>query len=550
MKIKINNIAVLLAFILCVGEIQETKGQVVEKDSLALIALYDSTGGTNWTDKTNWLTNEPVSNWYGITVEIDRVIKLDLSVNNLVGTIPPNFKDLTALTELNLERNEISGPFPEEVLALTNLTMLKLRNNNFSGPIPNNIDTLTKLEYLELNNNPLSGHLPSELGNLSNLIYLRIAGTLKIDGPIPPELGNLNELTYLELRQNNLEGSIPPDLGKLTNLTMLELYRNKLTGEIPPELGNLTKLTRLFLNQNQLTGKIPHELGNLNQVDNLQLDNNKLTGTIPNELGSLDNLKILFLDGNQLSGSVPNEITALSNLQIFSINDNKLVNLPNLSALTSLTELFIQKNNFTFRDIEPNIGIAATFTYSPQDSVGLKIDTTIDVGASITFTVSAGGENSIYKWFKDGIELPGAQDSIYTITSAIMDDSGIYICEVTNTVATELTLYSKQIDLKVGNPVGLCDDDTELPASYQLVNNYPNPFNPSTKINYSIPKRSNIVIKVYDMLGKEIAILVNEEKIPGNYEVEFNGNHLSSGIYFYRLKAGEFEQTKKMILMK
>lgn len=92
---------------------------------------------------------------------------------------------------------------------------------------------------------------------------------------------------------------------------------------------------------------------------------------------------------------------------------------------------------------------------------------------------------------------------------------------------------------------------------FKLHQNYPNPFNPSTKINYSIPKKNIVVIKVYDILGKEIATLVNEEKSPGNYEVEFNGNHLSSGIYFYSLKAipsggqaGYFKQTKIMVLIK
>ena len=549
MKIKINSLAILLLLLIWAGVKQELEGQVVEKDSLALIALYDSTNGSNWTDNTNWLTNEPVSNWYGITVENNRVVKLDLSLNNLVGTIPPNFKDLTALTELNLERNEISGSFPEEVLALSNLTVLNLRNNNFSGPIPTNIDTLTKLEYLKLYNNPLTGQLPSELGNLSNLIDLRISGT-QIDGPIPPELGNLDKLTYLALRQNKLDGSIPPELGKLINLTSLELYMNELTGEIPPELGNLIKLDRLFLLSNQLTGEIPHELGNLTQIDNLQLNNNKLTGTIPTELGKLNNLRILFLGGNELSGSVPNEIKDLSTLQKFRINNNKLVNLPNLSALTSLTELFIEKNKFTFKDVEPNIGIATSFIYSPQDSIGLKIDTTINVGDSITFTVSAGGENSVYKWIKDGIEVSGAQDSLYTITSAVMDDSGIYICEITNTVATELTLYSMPIILTVGNPVGLGDDEIELPVTYQLANNYPNPFNPSTKISYSIPNTSLVQLKVFNPLGKEIATLVNEQKPAGNYEVNFNTSNIPSGVYFYQLRAGDFIQTKKMVLLK
>jgi hypothetical protein len=69
-------------------------------------------------------------------------------------------------------------------------------------------------------------------------------------------------------------------------------------------------------------------------------------------------------------------------------------------------------------------------------------------------------------------------------------------------------------------------------------------------INYSLPKSGLVTIKVYDILGKEIATLINEEKSAGNYSVQFNGNSLSSGIYFYRMQAGSFVQTKKLVLLK
>jgi hypothetical protein len=92
--------------------------------------------------------------------------------------------------------------------------------------------------------------------------------------------------------------------------------------------------------------------------------------------------------------------------------------------------------------------------------------------------------------------------------------------------------------------------DLELPTQLTLEQNYPNPFNPSTKIKYQIPDLSFISIKVYDVLGNEVSILVSEEKIVGRYEVEFNAITLPSGIYFYRLQAGSFVETKKMVLMK
>ena len=97
---------------------------------------------------------------------------------------------------------------------------------------------------------------------------------------------------------------------------------------------------------------------------------------------------------------------------------------------------------------------------------------------------------------------------------------------------------------------GINDYIPQIPTDYALYQNYPNPFNPSTTIYYSIPELSLVTLKVYDVLGSEITTLVNEEKLIGSYEVEFNATTLPSGIYFYKLQAGNFVETKKMVLMK
>jgi hypothetical protein len=89
-----------------------------------------------------------------------------------------------------------------------------------------------------------------------------------------------------------------------------------------------------------------------------------------------------------------------------------------------------------------------------------------------------------------------------------------------------------------------------IPDGFKLFQNYPNPFNPSTKIRYSIPKRSNVVIEVYDILGKKITTLVNEEKPAGAYELTWNAVGMPSGVYFYKIQAGSFVETKKMILLR
>ncbi len=104
---------------------------------------------------------------------------------------------------------------------------------------------------------------------------------------------------------------------------------------------------------------------------------------------------------------------------------------------------------------------------------------------------------------------------------------------------------------------GLAVNVNSVPASFSLLQNYPNPFNPTTKIKYAIPNVGRrisspykIILKVYDVLGNEVATLVNEKKPPGSYEVEFNGSNLPSGVYFYRIKAGNYVLTKKMVLLR
>jgi Secretion system C-terminal sorting domain len=99
--------------------------------------------------------------------------------------------------------------------------------------------------------------------------------------------------------------------------------------------------------------------------------------------------------------------------------------------------------------------------------------------------------------------------------------------------------YSKVVEVEI-----------PLPNKFSLSQNYPNPFNPVTSMQYTIGNRQLVTLKVYDILGREIATLVNEEKPAGEYEVEFNGTNLPNGIYFYQLNAGEFSETKKMVLIK
>lgn len=122
----------------------------------------------------------------------------------------------------------------------------------------------------------------------------------------------------------------------------------------------------------------------------------------------------------------------------------------------------------------------------------------------------------------------------------------------TNTMHLSNLMY---LDLPVkttaGNQVlAIKDEEVTQPYAFSLRQNYPNPFNPSTTIDFSIPNSSKVELKVYDLLGREVATLVNEYKQAGNYSVQFNALSLASGVYFYKIASGNFQDVKKMILIK
>jgi hypothetical protein len=120
---------------------------------------------------------------------------------------------------------------------------------------------------------------------------------------------------------------------------------------------------------------------------------------------------------------------------------------------------------------------------------------------------------------------------------------------VNNPDGFKIAIVSQNIDIYY-IIVNVEATNSDAPSDFSLSQNYPNPFNPSTVIRYQLPVIGFVTLKVYDILGREIATLVNEEKPAGEYEVEFNGSNLPSGIYFYQLKAEQYSETKKMILLK
>jgi Leucine-rich repeat (LRR) protein len=401
--------------ILIISINQNTYPEINEQDSLALVTFYNSTNGNNWHIKTNWLSDQPVDTWAGVTADSGRVRSIFLIRNNLTGSIPP-------------------------------------------------------------------------------------------------AIGNLTDLRLLHLDRNNLEDSIPSQINNLIKLESLNLYHNKLTGELPPEIGNMTQLTHINLSKNSFTG------------------------TIPAEFGNLINIQRLNLAGNKLTGAVPPEIANLTNLILLDLHDNQLTDLPDLSSIKSLSQPRIEKNRFTFEDIEPNAGISSII-YSPQDSIGIAQDTTIDPGSSLTLSVTVGGTANHYQWTIDSTAIPGADSSLYFIDSTSAKDEGEYICKITNTIAPLLTLYSRPVNVTIKDPVNNRQDSLALVTLYTSTNGA----NWRTKTNWLSDKPVDTWYGVTIDSGRVRRIVLRDNNLAGSIPPEIGNltdlrsinlreNHLAGSI--------------------
>ena len=319
----------------------------VESDRAALVAFYNATDGPNWTDNTNWLSEEPLSEWHGVATNDDgRVVFLDHTGNQLTGEIPPELGQLTQLTSLGLNSNQLTGAIPPELGQLAQLTSLLLNYNRLTGEIPVELAQLSQLQHLILGSNKyggnqLTGEIPPELGQLTQLTSLRLSGN-RLTGEIPVELGNLAQLNRLYLHSNELTGPIPSWLVNLTELLELSLWSNELTGTVPPELAPAQDRAALVVLYLQTDG--PNWTDNTNwgrfyapvsewhgvstdaqgRVEELRLSANGLTGTIGAELGVLTRLTGLYLNDNELTGTIPPELENLAQLQVFDIRNTGL----------------------------------------------------------------------------------------------------------------------------------------------------------------------------------------------------------------------------------
>ena len=249
------------------------------------------------------------------TNEDGLITGLDLSENNLRGTLSAWIQYMPALTHLDLSGNAyLGGPLPAEITGLE-LDTLLLAGTQYcfseGDDFQEWLDTIATTSYNTcgvFDDHPDIDALVA-LYNATNGPEWRDRDKWLVHAPLETWHGLAvdaeGRVTGIDLTSNSLKGEIPSEIGDLSRLKQLELESNELTGRIPSEIGRLRNLEHLNLVGNNLTGGIPSEIGQLANLDTLRLGNNDLTGGIPPEIGKLADLTFLNLGENMLEGAIP-----------------------------------------------------------------------------------------------------------------------------------------------------------------------------------------------------------------------------------------------------
>ena len=351
----------------------------------------------------------------------------------------------------------------------------------------NDLSFLTQIIYL----NNIEYELFYEIG-LTIWLNGHI-NTLLLEGmeihEVPTNIQNLDSLITLSFSDNELE-YLPASIGNLPSLNTL-ILSNNLIIEIPEEIGNLSNLEFLHLPGNQLAS-LPSTISNLSNIISLNIDNNFVT-TIPLGILELNTLKYFYIANNTIQ-ELPSDIGTLSALQIVSAYSNNIAELPSsIGELSNLYHLDFMNNELT------NIPETICNIYD-------------------NLTVFSIGINNICPPYPNCVEdNMGEQDTSNCVQVSIIDEI--------------------------------------LPITYNLHNAYPNPFNPITSLRYDLPQDGLVNITIYDMMGRKVKTLVNDSQTAGYKSIRWNATNdrnepVSAGLYLYTIQAGDFRQTKKMVLLK
>jgi hypothetical protein len=380
-------IIILLAFT------TTASAQVSEQEFQALKALYNATGGDNWSNRKGWeninttATKDDVNtNWHGILRIIDgHVTELNFYVNNLIGVLPEEIGDLEYLRSLAVHQNKLSGPLPQSLKNIKSLRLFNISGNTLNIPFPSDLII----------------HWPD--------LFSLIMDNCGISGIIDDVFANVPGLWDLSISNNYLEGELPPSI-------------------------NLLDLRDFNCSNNLFSGSLP-TLDNTKQLYRLNMSFNQFAGSIPDHYRTFD-LQMFNIHSNNLSGPIP-RWNSVSSMFSFSIAQNYF-------TFEGIEPIFDQINKFTASAYSSN----KLFPVK-EKTVSFEKGSPLALNALTLSVYNLGGNNNRYKWFKNNVEVYSGNSPNFTVPAATTEHAGIYRFEVTNTVVTDVTLKSENITVSI-----------------------------------------------------------------------------------------------------
>lgn len=532
--------------------------------------------------------------------ELTSLNRVYLHNNRLTGPIP-DWSGLEGMEYYRIANNNLdAGPIPEWIYDSwgESLIRFQIQNTNRTGSISPKLALMEALEQFTIGGEgdtigdgettddipdlsvmpslrrinfyggKWTGELPIWVGDVANLEDVHFAN-MDITGTIPPEWANA-DLINIHLEDLNIEGGLPVSFSVVNSIQSIVLIDNPnmTVGEIPDWIGgSIGNVTELVLEDVGVTGNISN-----NNLINLQLealnlsDNPGLTGslpswfetknwellelsrtgiemsTIPSWLGNMNNLSYLGLGGLGLEGEIPSffgEGLIAVNLTTLALDDNSLTgsipaSLGNAIQLDSLN----LSNNQLSGEIPASLANAGRVTDDLSVLGALQLSGNADLSGELPMGLTSATFMRVLEY--DGTNICEPSNAAFDSWIAGIPDFAAESYPVAYYSVSRTNVPCESVSV----------ENYGTPFQFQLQQNYPNPFNPTTSIKYEIPEASNVKLTVYNMLGQVVATLVNDFKVAGNYEVNFDASNIASGSYIYRLEAGDRISTQKMLLIK
>lgn len=542
--------------------------------------------------------------------QLENLEYLRLNSADLTGSIPPELGNLSNLQSLYLYDNDLSGTIPVELANLMELRLLYLfSNENLSGALPPELGNLSKLERLSINGTSVSGAIPDEWGQLRNLEFLRLEEN-DLSGSLPEGFSGLTNLETFYI--NDTEVVLPTSNRVKGWIAGIDDFRSSghvnLPAPTPVQPGNADAgqpVPTMFSWEG--AEKADHYVFEIYSDAALQ-DTIGIVAGHPDSWLSIDTLEHNTTYHWRVAGGVEFGLSAWSDTLHFKtmLDSEAGPALLTPDSDADSVEIPIQ---FTWEEFEG----AATYYLEISTVPSFDTTTTVKELSGTEFTYEDARDETDYFWrvraeaggapggwsstgmFTTELRVPevpewspedGAEDvesnvvlqwspakraETYNLQiaaddafgSLINDETGIDTTAFTASLKGETTYYWR---VQAVNSSGAgnwsepgsfttetstaIDEKGSVPDKFNLSQNYPNPFNPTTQIRYDLPEASDVTITVFDMLGREIATLVDEKRSAGSYTVQFDAGKLSSGIYLYRMGAGSFVKVQSMTLIK